>query len=82
MNEKQSIFRRRERTVLVHREPVGDARFAIKAPRGEMRLERGLKGRDELLKLVERQAGQIQKFCGADLHISEPYTGHTWGLLS
>jgi hypothetical protein len=37
-----------------------------------MRLERGLEGRDEELKLVERQAGQIQELCGACLQISEP----------
>ena len=29
-----------------------------------MRLERGLKGRDELLKLVERHAGQMQELRG------------------
>ena len=41
-NEKQVIFWRRERTVLVHREPTGGAGFPIEAPRYEMRLERGL----------------------------------------
>ena len=47
-----------------------------------MRLERGLKGRDQLLKLVEGQAGEIQELRGAGLHIGEPYTGHAWCLLS
>jgi hypothetical protein len=28
-----------------------------------MRVERRLKGRDQLLKLVERQAGEIQELC-------------------
>jgi len=37
-----------------------------------MRLERGLKGWDELLKLVKRQAREIQKLRGARLQISEP----------
>ena len=76
------IFRRRERTVLIHREPAGGPRFPIEAPRGKMRLERGLKGRDEALKLVERQAGEIEELCRAGLHIGEPYIGHTWCLLS
>jgi hypothetical protein len=37
-----------------------------------MRLERGLKGWDELLKLVERQAREIQELRGPGLQISEP----------
>jgi hypothetical protein len=47
-----------------------------------MRLERRLKGRDEELKLVERQAGEIEELCRVGLHIGELYTGHTWCLLS
>src|SRR5215475_10709430 len=47
-----------------------------------MRLERRLKVRDQLLKLVEGQAGQIQELRGAGLHIGKPYTGHLWCLLS
>jgi hypothetical protein len=61
-NEEQAIFRRWQGTVLVDREPVGDARLPIEAPRGSMRLERRLEGRHELVKLIERQAGQIQEF--------------------
>ena len=38
-----------------------------------MRLERRLEGRDQLLKLVEGQAGQIQELRGAGLHVGEPY---------
>ena len=34
--------------------PAGCSRFPIEAPRRHMRLESSLKGRDELLKLVER----------------------------
>jgi hypothetical protein len=34
-------------------------------------LERGLEGQDELLKLVERQAGEIQELCGTILHVGE-----------
>jgi hypothetical protein len=40
-----------------------------------MRLEGGLEGRDQELKLVERQAGHIQELCGAGLQVSEPYSG-------
>src|SRR5712691_1918489 len=47
-----------------------------------MRVERGLEGRDELVKLVKRQAGEIQELHGAGLQIGEPYTGHRWCLLS
>src|SRR5207248_1745952 len=70
-NEEQAIFRCRERTVLVHRAPAGGPRFPIEAPRGEMRLERCLKGRNEELKLVERETGQIQELRGAGLHVGE-----------
>ena len=45
-NEAQSIFRGRERTVLVDRELAGGPRLPIEAPRGEMRVERRLEGRD------------------------------------
>src|SRR5438105_8646585 len=36
----------------------------------------------QLRKLVKGQAREIQELRGAGLHISEPYTGHTWCLLS
>jgi hypothetical protein len=80
--EEQAIFRRRERTVLVDRKPAGRPRFPVEAPRRHMGLECRLKGRDEELKLVERQAGQIQELRGTGLHIDASYTGHTWCLLS
>jgi hypothetical protein len=37
-----------------------------------MRLERGLEGWDEELKLVQGQAGEIQERRGAGLQVSEP----------
>jgi hypothetical protein len=46
-----------------------------------MRLERGLKGWDQLLKLVESQACHIQELRGAGLQIGKLYTGHLWCLL-
>jgi hypothetical protein len=36
-----------------------------------MRLKRGLEGGDQLLKFVERQAGQIQELRRAVLHAGE-----------
>jgi hypothetical protein len=36
-----------------------------------MALERGLEGRDQLLKLVERQAREIQELRGAGLQLGE-----------
>jgi hypothetical protein len=81
-NEEQAIFRRRKRTVLVDRESAGGPGFPSEASHGHMCLARGLKGRDEELKLVQGQAGEIQELCGTGLHIDESYTGHTWCLLS
>jgi hypothetical protein len=60
--KEQSIFRGREKTVLVDREPASGPRLPIEAPRGEMRVERRLERRDSLVKLLERHAGQIQEF--------------------
>ncbi len=42
-----------------------------------MGLERRLEGRDQLLKLLQGHAREIQELRGAGLHIGEPYTGHT-----
>jgi hypothetical protein len=36
-----------------------------------MRLERGLEGRDEVLKLVHGQAGEIQELCRTRLQVGE-----------
>src|SRR5437660_7790539 len=81
-NEEQAIFRRRERTVLVHGAPAGRPRFSIEAPCRQMRLERGLERRDQVLTLCKGQARKIQGLRGARLHVGEPYTGHLWCLLS
>src|SRR6266446_6317076 len=43
----------RQGAVLVDAKLAGGPGFPIEAPRGHMRLERGLEGRDERLKLVE-----------------------------
>ena len=66
---------------MVHAKPAGGAGFPIEAPRGHVGLKRGLKRRDQLLKLVQGQAGEIEELCGAGLQVSEPYTGHGMCLL-
>ena len=80
--EEQPVFRCRQGTILIDGKLAGGPGFPIEAPRRHMRLERRLKGWDEDLKLLEGQAGEIQKLCGAGLHIGEPYTGHKGCLLS
>ena len=71
-DEEQRVFRRGERTVPIDGKLTRRPRFAIEAPRSHMRLERRLKGRDHLLKLVERETGQIQELRGAILHVGAP----------
>src|SRR5499427_6184480 len=80
--EEQAIFWRGERAVLVDGKLARRPGFAIEAPRGHMRLKRRLKGRDELLKLVECQTRQIQELCRAGLHVGALDIAHLWYLLS
>src|SRR5215211_7496108 len=81
-NEKQTLFRRRQGAILIHAKLAGSPEFAIEAPCHHMGLEGGLEGWHQLLKLVERQAGEIQELRGASLQVSEPYTSHRTCLLS
>jgi len=81
-DEEQPIFRRRQGAVFVHAKPASGPRLPIHPPRRHTRVERRLEGRDQLLKLVEGQAGEIQELHWAGLQVSEPYTGHGWCLLS
>src|SRR2546426_183717 len=76
------FLRRRQGAVLIDDKLADGPGFPIEAPRRQMRVERGLEGWNQLLKLVKGQAREIQELRGAGLHISEPYTGHTWCLLS
>ena len=66
-DEQEPILRRGEGTVLVGRIPTGGAWLPIEAPEGHMGLEGGLKGRDDLLKLVHRETGQIEHLGRAHL---------------
>jgi hypothetical protein len=70
--KQQPILRGRQRTVLVGRVVPGGTRLPIEAPVGHMSLERGLKGRDQLPKLVQGETGQIQDLRRAGLEIGEP----------
>jgi hypothetical protein len=81
-HEKQAIFQRRQGAVLIHAKLAGSPGFAIEASGRPMGLEGGFAGRHQLLKLVERHAGEIQELHGAGLLIGKPYTGHAWCLLS
>jgi hypothetical protein len=57
-----------------HSKLAGGPRFPIETPHGHGRVERSLEGRDQRLKFLKGQTGQIQELCGAELHIGEPYT--------
>jgi hypothetical protein len=58
--KQQPILRGRQRTVLIGCVAAGGTRLPIEAPVGHMGLERGLKGRDQLPKLVHGETGRIQ----------------------
>src|SRR5215831_16989676 len=81
-NKQQPVFGCPQGTVSIDGKSACGARFAIKAPRRHPCVKRRLKGRDELLKLVEGHTGEIQELCGARLQIGEPYTSHESCLLS
>src|SRR5690242_8540526 len=74
--KEQSIFRGCQRAGPIDREPAGGSRFAIEAPCRHMLLERRLEGRDQDLKLLQGQAGEVQELRRAGLHVSEPYSSH------
>jgi len=60
-DEQKPIFWGRERTVFVDGKSARSPRFPIHPPCRHTDVERGLEGRDQLLKLLERQAGEIQE---------------------
>jgi hypothetical protein len=71
-DEEQPIFRRRQGAVLVDGKLARGPRLPIHPPRRHPGLERGLEGGDQVLKLVEGQAGEIQELHWAGLQVSEP----------
>jgi len=70
-NKQQPIFGGREWTGLVHAKPASGPGLPIEAPRRHMRLKCRLEGRDQLLKLVEGHAGEIEELRGAGLHVGK-----------
>src|SRR6266849_655534 len=64
-----------------HGKPASGPRLPIHPPRRHPGLERGLEGRDQLLKLVEGHTGEIQELHRAGLQLGEPYTSHGSYLL-
>src|SRR6266511_5848151 len=81
-HRQQSILRRGQWTVRVGGVPAGGAWLPIEAPLGQMGLERGLKGWDQALKLVDAETGYIQYLRGAGLDVDEPETSHGCSLPS
>ncbi|MGE3541552.1 MAG: hypothetical protein AB7N91_29485 [Candidatus Tectimicrobiota bacterium] len=65
--KEEAIFRGRQGAICIHAKLARRPRLPIKAPRRHMGLKRGLEGRNQLLKLVARQAGHIQEFRGTIL---------------
>ena len=71
-DEKQPIFRRRQRAVFVHAKPARGPRLPIHPPCRHLGVERRLEGWDQLLKLVQRHAREIQKLHRARLQLGKP----------
>ena len=69
---QQPILGRGQWPVLVGRLPTGRARLPIETPRGQMGLERALKRREQVPKLLQGETGQIHHLRGAGLDVGEP----------
>ncbi len=80
-HEKQPIFRRRQGAVFVHGKPTSDPRLSIHPPRRHPGVERGLEGRDQLLKLLKRHTREIQELQRARLQLGKPYMESKDGAL-
>jgi len=79
---QHAILLRWQGTIVVGRLPAGGPRGPIDAPLGPRRLARCVKGRDQRLKLLHGEAGQIQHRRGVGLDRAAAYTSHGGGLLS
>src|SRR5215831_14498273 len=80
-NKQKPVLRGWQGAVLIHAKLAGGPGFPIEAPRCHMRVERCLEGWNQVLKLVEGQAGHIQELHRAVLHVGELYMCHEWCLL-
>jgi len=65
--KKSPVFWRRQGAVFVHGKPTSGPRLPIHPPRRHPGVERGLEGRDPLLKLLEGHTGEIQELHRARL---------------
>jgi hypothetical protein len=74
--KEQAVFGRGQGAVLIDRKAARRAGRPIKAPDGHMGLEGGFKRRHEELKLLQRQAGEIQKLRGTGRDIGIAAAGH------
>src|SRR5204863_447526 len=72
--EEQAIFRRRQGAVFIHGKLASGSGLPIHPPRRHTGVERRLKGRDQRLKLVEGQAGEIQELYRAALSWQRTHT--------
>jgi hypothetical protein len=70
-NKQQPIFGGRQGTVFVDGKLAGCPGLPVQAPRRHMRVERRLEGWNQVLKLVEGQARQIQELHGAGLQLGK-----------
>src|SRR5262249_18324768 len=66
---------------LVHGKPAHGPRLPIHPPRRHPGVERRLERRDQLLKLVERQAREIQELYRAGLQLGKPWSRRTASML-
>jgi hypothetical protein len=80
-DQQQPVLGGWQRTMLVGRVAPGDPRLPVEAPSGHMGLERGLKGQDQLPKLLHGETGQIQELRGPGLDIGKRSISHGDGLL-
>ena len=71
-DEEQPIFRCREGAASVDGKPARGPRLPIHPPRRHPGVERGLEGRDQLLKLVKRYTREIQELHRARLQLGKP----------
>jgi hypothetical protein len=71
-DEQEPVFWCWEGAVFIDDKPARGPRFPIHPPCHHPGVERGLERWDQLLKLVERHAGEIQELQRAGLYVGEP----------
>ena len=74
--EKPALCRGRQGPGLLHGPLARRPRWALEAPCGHRRVQRGCEGRQAAWQRVKRQAGEIPTLRGAVLHVRQPSSGH------